>query len=70
LRPHIRIVKQFTKNLWSNSIWAGDGFRRDHGHCSWMYVKRGDVYVYFKHEDTPEGALNAESLLRATVING
>jgi uncharacterized protein YecE (DUF72 family) len=27
-------------------------------------VKRGDVYVYFKHEDTPEGALNAESLLR------
>ena len=33
-------------------------------------VKRGDVYVYFKHEDTPEGALNAESLLRATVING
>jgi hypothetical protein len=35
-----------------------------------MYVKRGDVYVYFKHEDTPEGALNAESLLRATVING
>jgi uncharacterized protein YecE (DUF72 family) len=28
-------------------------------------VKRGDVYVYFKHEDTPEGALNAENLLRA-----
>jgi uncharacterized protein YecE (DUF72 family) len=32
-------------------------------------VKRGDVYVYFKHEDTPEGALYAESLLRATVSN-
>lgn len=23
----------------------------------------GDVYVYFKHEDTPEGALNASTLL-------
>jgi uncharacterized protein YecE (DUF72 family) len=28
-------------------------------------VKRGDVYVYFKHEDTPEGALNAEKLVAA-----
>ena len=27
--------------------------------------EKGDVYVYFKHEDTPEGALHAESLLRA-----
>ena len=26
---------------------------------------RGDVYVYFKHEDTPEGALRAESVLSA-----
>jgi uncharacterized protein YecE (DUF72 family) len=25
----------------------------------------GDVFVYFKHEDTPEGALHAESLLAA-----
>jgi len=25
-----------------------------------------DVFVYFKHEDTPEGALYAEELLRAT----
>jgi uncharacterized protein YecE (DUF72 family) len=24
----------------------------------------GDVYVYFKHEDTPEGALNASALLQ------
>jgi uncharacterized protein YecE (DUF72 family) len=24
---------------------------------------KGDVYVYFKHEDTPEGAIHAESLL-------
>jgi uncharacterized protein YecE (DUF72 family) len=24
-----------------------------------------DVYVYFKHEDTPEGAFNAEAVLRA-----
>jgi hypothetical protein len=22
-----------------------------------------DVFVYYKHEDTPEGALNAEKLL-------
>ena len=29
-------------------------------------AKRGDAYVYFKHEDTPEGALHAESLLQAT----
>jgi uncharacterized protein YecE (DUF72 family) len=33
-------------------------------------VKRGDVYVYFKHEDTPEGALNAENLLRASAGKG
>jgi uncharacterized protein YecE (DUF72 family) len=25
----------------------------------------GDVYIYFKHEDTPEGALHAESVLSA-----
>ena len=24
-----------------------------------------DLYVFFKHEDTPEGALNAETLLKA-----
>jgi len=29
-------------------------------------AKQGDAYVYFKHEDTPEGALNAESLLKAS----
>jgi uncharacterized protein YecE (DUF72 family) len=23
-----------------------------------------DVYVFFKHEDTPDGALNAEKLLK------
>jgi uncharacterized protein YecE (DUF72 family) len=28
--------------------------------------KTGDVFVYFKHEETPEGALNAEGLLKAT----
>jgi uncharacterized protein YecE (DUF72 family) len=27
--------------------------------------KRGDVFVFFKHEDTPEGALHAEKLLEA-----
>lgn len=27
-------------------------------------AKRGDVYVYFKHEDTPDGALYAEELLK------
>ena len=26
--------------------------------------ERGDVFVYFKHEDTPEGALYAEALLK------
>lgn len=26
-------------------------------------ARRGDVFVYFKHEDTPEGALHAEELL-------
>ena len=25
---------------------------------------RGDVFAYFKHEDTPQGALQAEALLR------
>ena len=28
-------------------------------------AQKGDVYVYFKHEDTPEGALHAEGLLAA-----
>ena len=26
---------------------------------------RGDVFVYFKHEDTPEGALHAEEMLKS-----
>jgi len=30
---------------------------------------RGDVFAYFKHEDTPEGALYAESLLPAGKTN-
>jgi uncharacterized protein YecE (DUF72 family) len=29
-------------------------------------VQNGDVYAYFKHEDTPEGALSAEKLLKYT----
>ena len=28
-------------------------------------LEKGDAYVYFKHEETPEGALNAERLLQA-----
>jgi uncharacterized protein YecE (DUF72 family) len=32
-------------------------------------AKRGDVFVYFKHEDTPEGALNAEALLASLPTN-
>jgi uncharacterized protein YecE (DUF72 family) len=27
------------------------------------HAKEGDIFVYFKHEDTPEGALHAEGLL-------
>jgi uncharacterized protein YecE (DUF72 family) len=29
-------------------------------------AKKSDVFVYFKHEDTPEGALHAEGLLAST----
>ena len=29
-------------------------------------AKTGDAYIYFKHEETPEGALNAEWLREAT----
>jgi uncharacterized protein YecE (DUF72 family) len=29
------------------------------------YALRGDVFVYFKHEDTPEGALHAEEMLKS-----
>ena len=29
-------------------------------------AKQGDVFVYFKHEETAEGALYAESLLTST----
>ena len=28
-------------------------------------LQKGDAYLYFKHEETPEGALNAERLLKA-----
>jgi uncharacterized protein YecE (DUF72 family) len=28
--------------------------------------RQGDVFAYFKHEDTPEGASRAEALLKAT----
>jgi uncharacterized protein YecE (DUF72 family) len=31
-------------------------------------AKHGDVFVYFKHEETPEGALNAETLRKAFQI--
>jgi hypothetical protein len=27
-------------------------------------ARRGDVFVYFKHEETPEGALHGEALLK------
>src|SRR5262249_48447900 len=30
---------------------------------------RGDTYVYFKHEETPEGALNAVKLRAATATS-
>lgn len=30
-------------------------------------ARSGDVFIYFKHEDTPEGALHAEELLAATM---
>ncbi|MGC2735569.1 MAG: DUF72 domain-containing protein [Candidatus Acidiferrales bacterium] len=29
-------------------------------------ARRGDVFAYFKHEESPEGALNAEAVLAAT----
>ena len=32
-------------------------------------ASRGYVYVYFKHEDTPEGALHAEAMLAETTRN-
>jgi uncharacterized protein YecE (DUF72 family) len=33
-------------------------------------AQKGDVFTYFKHEDTPEGALYAEELLAATKSAG
>ena len=32
-------------------------------------VSQGDVFVYFKHEATPEGALQAEALLKPSNRN-
>jgi uncharacterized protein YecE (DUF72 family) len=29
-----------------------------------LLARKGDIFAYFKHEDTPEGALYAESLLK------
>jgi uncharacterized protein YecE (DUF72 family) len=31
------------------------------------FAHRGDVFVYFKHEDTPQGAIYAERLLRDAI---
>ncbi len=31
-----------------------------------MLARKGEVFAYFKHEDTPEGALYAETLLKNT----
>jgi uncharacterized protein YecE (DUF72 family) len=31
--------------------------------------RRGDVFAYFKHEETPQGALHAEAILRETKGN-
>ena len=28
--------------------------------------RRGEVFAYFKHEETPQGALHAETVLAAT----
>jgi uncharacterized protein YecE (DUF72 family) len=39
-----------------------DTFSREAGELT----AHGDVFVYFKHEETPEGAFNAEGLLKAT----
>jgi uncharacterized protein YecE (DUF72 family) len=39
--------------------------RKDIAKKAKSLARRGDVFVYFKHEDTPDGALYAESLLKA-----
>jgi len=31
-----------------------------------LLAARKDVFVFFKHEDTPDGALYAEELLRSS----
>lgn len=33
-------------------------------------AQHGDVFCYFKHEDSPEGALHAEDLLAQAKVNG
>ncbi|MFZ0909643.1 MAG: DUF72 domain-containing protein [Candidatus Acidiferrales bacterium] len=39
--------------------------RKDLAKKARSLARKGDVFVYFKHEDTPDGALHAVSLLKA-----
>jgi uncharacterized protein YecE (DUF72 family) len=39
---------------------------REHTQAIAELGRRGEVFAYFKHEETPQGALHAESILKAT----
>jgi len=64
---NVRIVSQFPKNRWSNSIWASGGFRRDHGHRSRMYISRTSCRMgiyFFRLEATGPFGLRGRTFFR------
>lgn len=45
--------------------YTADGLKTIGSRAAALVAKGADVYLIFKHEDTPEGALNAEKVLRS-----
>ena len=62
--PHVRTANFAYFRLRKQTYSAEE--RADLAHRAHELAQSGDVFTYFKHEDTPEGALYAEDLLSAT----
>jgi uncharacterized protein YecE (DUF72 family) len=52
----------FSCYRWRKSVYTEDALRQIEGQLK-ASARRGDVFAYFKHEETPEGAFYAEAVL-------
>jgi uncharacterized protein YecE (DUF72 family) len=53
----------FSCYRWRKSVYTDDGLRQIEDQLN-ESAGRGDVFAYFKHEETPEGAFYAEAVLK------